>query len=84
MNITPIGPRNGGDGHFWCCGLNCGIPCPYGLKFDPQGPESAVPHKFTGTEWCKTCGWMENCVCGFYPLDAVNAYRARFDLVPLS
>jgi hypothetical protein len=84
LGITPIGPRSGVHDQVWCCGLNCGNPCPYGLKIEPLGATRDRPAKFTGTEWCKTCGWVEDCVCGFYDLDAVNAHRADHSLPPLT
>jgi hypothetical protein len=32
--MVPLGPRVDADGR-WCCGLNCGTPCPYGVKLKP-------------------------------------------------
>lgn len=82
MDISAIGPRQGNSG-TWCCGLNCGAPCPYGLKIEPTGATRERPRRYNGTEWCKTCGWFEDCRCGFYDIKEVNAYRRQFDLIEL-
>lgn len=43
VTLTPIGPWSDADGR-WCCGLNCGTPCPYELKLKPKAAALEARH----------------------------------------